>query len=75
MSKKINVNGVERDATAEELAQWEADKTKDAEEKAAYEAAVTAEKSALASGNTKLLDLGLTQAEITALMGYTPPSE
>jgi hypothetical protein len=25
-----------------------------------------------ASGNTKLLDLGLTQAEATALTGYTP---
>ena len=28
-----------------------------------------------ASGNTKLLDLGLTQAEATALTGYTPPAE
>ena len=27
------------------------------------------------SGNTKLLDLGLTQAEATALTGYTPPVE
>ena len=26
-----------------------------------------------ASGNTKLLGLGLTQAEATALTGYTPP--
>jgi len=26
-----------------------------------------------ASGNQKLLDLGLTQAEATALTGYTPP--
>jgi hypothetical protein len=25
------------------------------------------------SGNQKLLDLGLTQAEATALTGYTPP--
>ena len=30
---------------------------------------------AQASGNQKLLDLGLTQAEATALTGYTPPSE
>ena len=30
---------------------------------------------AQASGNTKLLDLGLTQAEATALTGYTPPIE
>ena len=28
-----------------------------------------------ASGNQKLLDLGLTQAEATALTGYTPPAE
>ena len=26
-----------------------------------------------ANGNQKLLDLGLTQAEATALTGYTPP--
>ena len=33
-----------------------------------------AEEDALkASGNQKLLDLGLTQAEATALTGYTPP--
>ena len=35
----------------------------------------TAKATAQASGNTKLLDLGLTQAEATALTGYTPPSE
>ena len=27
------------------------------------------------SGNKKLLDLGLTQAEATALTGYKPPEE
>ena len=27
------------------------------------------------SGNQKLLDLGLSQAEATALTGYTPPTE
>ena len=31
-----------------------------------------AKETAQASGNTKLLDLGLTQAEATALTGYTP---
>ena len=30
---------------------------------------------AKANGNQKLLDLGLTQAEATALTGYTPPVE
>ena len=33
---------------------------------------VTAKANAKISGNTKLLDLGLTQAEATALTGYTP---
>ena len=33
---------------------------------------ITAKATAQASGNTKLLDLGLTQAEATALTGYTP---
>jgi hypothetical protein len=28
-----------------------------------------------ANGNQKLLDLGLTQAEATALTGYVPPAE
>jgi hypothetical protein len=32
----------------------------------------TAKATAQASGNTKLLGLGLTQAEATALTGYTP---
>ena len=36
---------------------------------------VTAKANAKASGNTKLLDLGLTQAEATALTGYAPPAE
>jgi len=30
-------------------------------------------KQARVTGNQKLLDLGLTQAEATALTGYTPP--
>lgn len=36
---------------------------------------ITAKAAAQASGNTKLLDLGLSQAEATALTGYTPPVE
>ena len=38
----------------------------------AKETEATAKATAQASGNTKLLDLGLTQAEATALTGYTP---
>ena len=37
--------------------------------------AKTAKATAQISGNTKLLGLGLTQAEATALTGYTPPTE
>ena len=33
---------------------------------------VTAKANAKISGNTKLLDLGLTQSEATAMTGYTP---
>ena len=33
----------------------------------------TTKQNAKVSGNQKLLDLGLTQAEATALTGYTPP--
>tara|TARA_R100000329_G_scaffold23476_2_gene22487 strand:- start:1260 stop:1487 length:228 start_codon:yes stop_codon:yes gene_type:complete len=72
---KILINGVERDMTPEEqtvhdnaVAQFE---TEQAEAIAKFEARATNQ----ASGNQKLLDLGLTQAEATALTGYTPPEE
>jgi len=41
--------------------------------KSDLEAEVVNRKNAKVSGNQKLLDLGLTQAEATALTGYTPP--
>ena len=72
--KKI-VNGVLMDMTDTEISELEADRTKviaelkvilDAEEKK-----VADQK----SGNKKLLDLGLTQDEATALTGYAPPVE
>ena len=37
------------------------------------ETAKQVKETAQATGNQKLLDLGLTQAEATALTGYTPP--
>ena len=46
-----------------------------AEELQAIQDKKTAKATAKASGNTKLLDLGLTQAEATALTGYVPPAE
>jgi len=70
---KKYINGVASEMTAEELtafqnkqAEWQQeDAIKLAEEQAKVDAQV--------SGNQKLLDLGLTQAEATALTGYTPP--
>ena len=63
------------DMTSEEIAKVESDKqnalTKHQEEETAKQADATNK----ANGNQKLLDLGLTQAEATALTGYTPPTE
>ena len=69
---KINENGVIRDMTAEEEAQLVKDNKESLEMKTAYETAKTAKATAQASGNTKLLALGLSQEEATALTGYTP---
>lgn len=77
MKKVIIDNGVvsEVDMTAEEISAKETEDavnaTKDTEKLNAYNQAQT---DAL-NGNQKLLDLGLTQAEATALTGYTPPVE
>ena len=68
-----NPNGVLVDLSAEDLAQREIDIANAEAEKQAKEAKEIADATAQASGNQKLLDLGLTQAEATALTGYTPP--
>jgi hypothetical protein len=47
--------------------------TKATELQTAYDNETQAKIDAKVSGNQKLLDLGLTQAEATALTGYTPP--
>jgi membrane protein involved in colicin uptake len=83
---KENPNGLLVDLTAEEISQRETDIAKiqaeaqakaeaEAQAQAQKEAEETAKATAQSSGNQKLLDLGLTQAEATALTGYTPPSE
>jgi len=73
---KHYVNGNLVDMTAEEVSEKE---TRDAEniarieqEKQELETAKQADATNKATGNQKLLDLGLTQAECTALTGYTP---
>lgn len=80
MSKTIifnleNSNGVERDLTAEEqsnldalVQQEQADATAQAETKAKKDTDAKA-------GNDKLIELGLTQDQVTAMTGYVPPSE
>ena len=76
MSKiaKINLNEVEIvDMTAEEIAQRETD-IANAEIARQTEETAKAQKEADAlAGNNKLLELGLTQAQVTAMTGYTPP--
>jgi len=49
--------------------------TKSNELETAEDNKIQAKINAQVSGNQKLLDLGLTQAEATALTGYTPPTE
>ena len=60
--------------TNDVITQWEDERTQPTEaERQAEETAKQADATNKASGNQKLLDLGLTQAEATALTGYTPP--
>ena len=70
---KENPNGVLVDLTAEEIAQRETDIANETARKQ-EEATAKAKKEADAlAGNNKLLELGLTQAQVTAMTGYTPP--
>ena len=68
-----NPNGILVDMTAEEIAQKETDDANEQARLQAEETAKQADATNKANGNQKLLDLGLTQAEATALTGYTPP--
>ncbi len=77
MTKKLlitpeNPEGILVDLTAEEVAQKETDVAN-----APVDAVtrIEAENVDKANGNQKFLDMGLTQAEATALTGYTPPVE
>jgi hypothetical protein len=68
-----NPNGIEVELTAEEETARQIETTNDTAEATARENAKTQKAIDQANGNTKLLGLGLTQAEATALTGYTPP--
>lgn len=65
MAHLINDNGVQREMTAGEIANYEAIMAQNAASSATEQARLDAIKSATA----KLAALGLTQAEITALIG------
>ena len=72
----ITPDGIEeRDMTSEEIAANEAALAEDKKVDDAIKADEEQKATDAASGNTKLLELGLTQAEVSALTGYIPPSE
>jgi hypothetical protein len=68
-------NGEEevREMTSEEQAQWNKDIVELASIKEAEETAKAQKDADALAGNNKLLELGLTQAQVTAMTGYTPP--
>ena len=72
---KKYINGVASEMTAEELTAFQNRQAELQQDDAIRLAEEQAKIDAKVSGNQKLLDLGLTQAEATALTGYTPPVE
>lgn len=66
---RIHVNGVDRDATAEEKAVIEATQADMQAESSAQAAAAVNAKATKASAKAKLTALGLTDAEVLALIG------
>ena len=62
----------DKDMNIVEVSDWNAVDTKLAEMQTELDNKKTQEKADKVSGNQKLLDLGLTQAEATALTGYKP---
>lgn len=61
--------------TAEEIAKKEQDAIQTQADIQAYETAKAQKEADALAGNNKLLELGLTQAQVTAMTGYTPPTE
>ena len=74
---KILENGVVREMSQEDFSEQQsrailAEQEIQARQQAEATAKAQKEADALA-GNNKLLELGLTQAQVTAMTGYTPP--
>lgn len=65
-------NGELVDMTAEEIAQAEIDTANDNAKRQEEETAKAQKEQDALEGNNKLLELGLTQAQITAMTGYKP---
>ena len=63
----------EVDLTAEEISQRETDIANATTEQQAEQQAKAQKEADALAGNNKLLELGLTQAQVTAMTGYTPP--
>ena len=63
----------EVDLTVEEIAQVEKDKIESIAIRQAEQQAKAQKDADALAGNNKLLELGLTQAQVTAMTGYTPP--
>jgi len=69
-------NGVQEiNLTVEEISQKEINDANATIEKQKEEQAKEKAKADALAGNNKLLELGLTQAQVTAMTGYTPPTE
>ena len=68
-----NPQGIYVDLTAEEIAQNEQDAIQAQADETARQQAREQKKADALAGNNKLLELGLTQAQVTAMTGYTPP--
>ena len=69
MAETINIGGISRDMTSEEiteLKEWQAEAQKFDDDLKTQQEKIDKDK---ASGNKKLKDLGLTDDEITALVG------
>jgi hypothetical protein len=79
MSEKMykTINNERIELTAEEVAELETKKTEGLALAQAIQADIQAKEKQKATDqanvNQKLLDLGLSQAEATAMTGYTPP--
>ena len=71
MSRFHNISGVRVQFTAVEETAWDAEEIQSAIDKEAAQAAEAARVAAFATGRQKLVDLGLSESEVDALIGTT----